>query len=85
MCNTKHGEETKGNKKRQYKTHSYDGTGIRCDTWPEISLRKQCQKQTSVNGCGVKETYAFLCDGASDSRSLHFTLGVDYDTGVVLE
>lgn len=29
--------------------------------------------------------YAFFCDGTSDGRALHFTLGVDYDTGVVLK
>lgn len=30
-------------------------------------------------------TYAFFCDGTSDGRALHFTLRVDYDTGVVLK
>ena len=31
------------------------------------------------------ETYTFFCNGASDSGSLHFTLGVDDDTSVVLQ
>ena len=31
------------------------------------------------------ETYTFFCNGASDSGSLHFTLGVDDDTRVILE
>lgn len=30
-------------------------------------------------------TYAFFCDGTSDGRALHFTLRVNYDTGVVLK
>ena len=29
-------------------------------------------------------TYAFFCDGASDGRALHLTLGVDDNTSVVL-
>ena len=30
-------------------------------------------------------TYAFFCDGASDGRALHLTLGVDNNTSVILE
>lgn len=31
-----------------------------------------------------KTTYAFFCYGTCDSRSLHFTLGVDYNAGIIL-
>lgn len=34
---------------------------------------------------GKKGAHAFLSHRAGDSRALHFTLGVDDDTGVVLE
>lgn len=30
-------------------------------------------------------TYTFFCDGSGDGRSLHFTLGVDNNTSIVLE
>ena len=48
------------------------------------SALKEAGQHTMEDITTMISTYAFFCDGASDGRALHLTLGVDDDTGVVL-
>jgi hypothetical protein len=61
---------------------SDDGTRVGRDTRPEVGLRYEVREG---NGEVIEsETHAFLRHGAGDSGTLHLTLRVDDNTGVVL-
>ena len=50
--------------------------------------RSACQERVSASdlrAIAESSTYTFFCDGTSDGRTLHLTLGVDDNTSVVLE
>jgi hypothetical protein len=58
-------------------------------TTPELEAIR-CGAVSAEKTCAGRATYrpqlgGLLCDGTSDGRALHLTLGVDDDTGVVLE
>jgi hypothetical protein len=62
---------------------SYDRASFCCDTRPEISLSINVR---SSSGQGLeRDTHAFFCYRADDNGSLHITLVVYDDAGVVLK
>jgi hypothetical protein len=61
---------------------SDDGTRVRRDTRPEVSLKYEVHERKDV--LIESKTHAFLRHGAGDGGTLHLTLRVNDNTGVVL-
>ena len=63
----------------------YDGARVGGDTRPEIRLAARCNMSQRSCEWNICTTYAFLRYWAGDGRALHFTLGVDDNTSVILK